>query len=68
MPADTRPAYNYERFSRSDGAGRTDDFKNALRAGDLAPGFDLPTTEGDRVRLSSFRGTHHVLLEFGSIT
>ena len=61
-------SYNYETFSRSEGAGRTDEFKNMLRAGDEAPDFELPTLEGERIRLSSFRGHKHVLLEFGSIT
>jgi hypothetical protein len=68
MAVDARTAYNYERFTRSEGAGRTDDFKNKLRAGDEAPDFELPTPEGELVRLSSFRGKSHVLLEFGSIT
>ena len=37
-------------------------------AGEEAPDFELPTLQGDRVRLSSFRRSNHVLLEFGSIT
>jgi peroxiredoxin len=60
--------YNYDSFTRSEGVGRTADFKNQLRAGDDAPDFELPTPEGERVRLSLFRGQKHVLLEFGSIT
>lgn len=60
--------YNYDTFTRSEGAGKTNEFKNLLRAGDDAPDFDLPTPEGDRIRLSAFRGSKHVLLEFGSIT
>jgi peroxiredoxin len=39
-----------------------------LRAGEDAPEFDLPSLEGERVRLSALRGQKHVLLEFGSIT
>jgi peroxiredoxin len=61
-------AYNYESFSRSTSDGKSGDFKSALRAGDEAPDFELPTLEGERVRLSNFRGRKHVLLEFGSIT
>ena len=64
----TVEAYNYETFTRSESAGKSNEFKNSLRAGDEAPDFELPTLEGDRVRLSSFRGNKHVLLEFGSIT
>ena len=60
--------YNYESFSRSESAGKSNEFKNSLRAGDEAPDFEMPTLAGDRVRLSAFRGNKHVLLEFGSIT
>jgi peroxiredoxin len=60
--------YNYKSFSRSESAGKSSEFKNSLRAGDAAPDFDLPTIEGERVRLSALRGKKHVLLEFGSIT
>lgn len=60
--------YNYSAFSRSESAGKSNEFKNSLRAGEEAPDFELPNLEGDRVRLSAFRGKKHVLLEFGSIT
>ena len=60
--------YNYESFSRSESAGKSNEFKNSLRVGEEAPEFELPTLEGNRVRLSNFRGSKHVLLEFGSIT
>jgi peroxiredoxin len=60
--------YNYESFSRSESAGKSSEFKTSLRAGEEAPDFELPTLQGDRVRLSNFRGSKHVLLEFGSIT
>jgi hypothetical protein len=60
--------YNYESFSRSESAGKSSEFKNSLRAGEQAPDFELPTLQGDRVRLSNFLGSKHVLLEFGSIT
>jgi len=60
--------YNYESFSRSSSAGKSNEFKNSLRAGEEAPDFELPTLEGERIRLSSYRGKKHLLLEFGSIT
>ena len=60
--------YNCESFSRSESTGKANEFKNSLRAGEEAPDFELPTLEGERVRLSNFRGSKHVLLEFGSIT
>lgn len=60
--------YNYESFTRSESAGKSTEFKNFLRAGEEAPDFELPTIDGEKVSLSSFRGRKHVLLEFGSIT
>ena len=60
-------AYNYESFSRSESAGKSNEFKHSLRAGE-APDFELPTLQGDQVRLSNLRGSKHVLLGFGSIT
>ena len=60
--------YNYDSFSRSSSAGKSGEFKSNLRAGEEAPDFELPTLDGERVRLSAFRDRKHVLLEFGSIT
>ncbi|MDE3077771.1 MAG: redoxin domain-containing protein [Chloroflexota bacterium] len=60
--------YNYREFTPSEARGRSAGFMHTLRAGDEAPDFDLPTPEGDRIRLSDFRGQSHVVLEFGSIT
>jgi peroxiredoxin len=60
--------YNYESFSRSSSAGKSNEFKNSLRAGEEAPDFELSTLEGERIRLSSYQGKKHLLLEFGSIT
>jgi len=60
--------YNYDSFSRSESADKSSEFKNTLRAGEEAPDFELPILDGDRARLSAFRGIKHVLLEFGSIT
>lgn len=61
-------AYNYDTFARSEAAGRSEEFRVRLRAGDSAPDFELPTLDGQRVRLSQFLGEKHVILEFGSIT
>ncbi len=36
----------------------------ALEVGDKAPEFELPSTQGGKLKLSSFRGTKNVLLEF----
>lgn len=40
------------------------DSKIKVSIGDRAPDFELPTTRGDTVRLSAFRGKHHVVLSF----
>ena len=43
--------------------------RGALRVGDPAPDFDLPTVDGrSRVKLSALRGGKHVVLVFGSYT
>ena len=60
--------YNYRSFSRSSSEGKSNEFRNSLRVGDEALDFELPSLEGERVRLSDFRDNKHVLLEFGSIT
>ena len=36
----------------------------ALEVGDKAPDFTLPSTTGEKISLSQFRGEKHVLLEF----
>jgi hypothetical protein len=35
-----------------------------LEVGEPAPDFTLPSTLGEQIRLSQFRGKQHVLLEF----
>jgi cytochrome oxidase Cu insertion factor (SCO1/SenC/PrrC family) len=35
-----------------------------LKVGDMAPDFTLPSTTGDKVTLSSFRGNNSVVLAF----
>jgi hypothetical protein len=37
---------------------------SALEVGDKAPDFTLPSTTGEKIRLSQFRGKKLVLLEF----
>ncbi len=68
LPAEQASEYNYRHFTRSEARGKSAEFMQRLRAGEGAPDFELPTPEGERVRLSRFRGHKHVLLEFGSIT
>jgi len=36
----------------------------ALEVGEQAPDFTLPSTMGEQISLSQFRGQKHVLLEF----
>ena len=36
----------------------------ALEVGDKAPDFELPSTQGGKLKLSSFRGNKNVLIEF----
>jgi peroxiredoxin Q/BCP len=36
----------------------------ALEVGDKAPDFELPSTTGEKVSLSQFKGKKHVLLQF----
>ena len=36
----------------------------AREVGEQAPDFTLPTTTGEQISLSQFRGKKHVLLEF----
>ena len=60
--------YNYETFNRAESSAKAGDFSARLRAGEEAPDFSLPTLDGETVRLSGFKGSKHVLLEFGSIT
>ena len=47
--------------------GRWSERMMNLKAGDVAPDFELPAVVGDtrtRFRLSSFRGRRHVVLAF----
>lgn len=60
--------YNYETFNRSESSAKSGEFAARLRAGEEAPDFTLPSLGGEQVQLSAFKGSKHVLLEFGSIT
>ena len=61
-------AYNYETFSRAESSAKAGEFAGRLRAGEEAPDFSLQTPDGETVQLFGFKGSKHVLLEFGSIT
>jgi len=37
---------------------------SALEVGDKAPDFELPSSQGGRLKLSSFQGKKNVLIEF----
>ena len=39
----------------------------AVEVGDQAPDFSLPSTTGEKVSLSQFRGKKHVLVQFYSM-
>ena len=36
----------------------------AVEVGDKAPDFELPSTQGGKLKLSSFQGVKNVLIEF----
>ena len=59
--------YNYETFRRY--MFKEDmHFRGGPEPGQMAPDFDLPTTDGRRFRLSAYRGERPLLIEFGSLT
>ena len=37
---------------------------SAIEVGDKAPDFELPSTQGGKLKLSSFQGAKNVLIEF----
>jgi peroxiredoxin len=63
--------YNYEQFTKSmlmKDMVASRNFNGAPRPGERAPDFELRTLEGDKVKLSDFRGEKNVVLTFGSAT
>jgi hypothetical protein len=60
--------YNYSTFRTSEARGKTKVFANVVHAGEEAPDFELPTLDGEMVRLSQFKGEKYVVLEFGATT
>jgi peroxiredoxin len=62
--------YNYETFRRNllikDMV--VTKFLGAPKPGDKAPDFEGRTIDGDRIRLSDYRGESNVVLTFGSVT
>jgi len=59
--------YRYPHFKRALLAEDTA-FHGGPTPGSLLPDFDLPTTDGGRVRQADFVGQRPLLLLFGSIT
>jgi cytochrome oxidase Cu insertion factor (SCO1/SenC/PrrC family) len=39
-------------------------FAVALEVGDKAPDFELPSTTGEKISLSQFKGKKHVMIQF----
>ena len=61
--------YNYGRFSREQlKAALAAKEMSGPRAGEEAPDFELPTLEGEKIRLSDYAGEKNVVLTFGSAT
>ncbi|HJT89211.1 MAG TPA: deiodinase-like protein [Bryobacteraceae bacterium] len=62
-------SYNYRSFTREQLRKElTGKRMKGPQAGDEAPDFELPSMDGERVRLSDYRGDKNVVLTFGSAT
>ncbi len=64
--------YNYQEFPQWFNSKElkrvTEEFRTSLKVGTKAPEFEATTLEGERVRLSDFKGRAHVVLECGCST
>jgi alkyl hydroperoxide reductase subunit AhpC len=64
--------YNYGEFPEWFKSTKLDtvreEFRTTLKVGDKAPDFEAMTLDGEKVRLSDFRGNAHVVLECGCST
>lgn len=60
-------SYRYEHFTRKLLAADMK-FLGGPEPGQPMPDFDLPTTDGDRVRRSDFVGSRPLLVAFASFT
>jgi len=61
--------YNYRSFDREQLRKELNGKQmNGPKAGEEAPDFDLPSLEGEKVRLSDYAGEKNVVLTFGSAT
>lgn len=62
-------SYNYRSFTREQlHKLLTATRMNGPKAGEQAPDFELPSLDGEKVRLGDYRGDKNVVLTFGSAT
>jgi peroxiredoxin len=57
--------YNYPHFRPDLMVER---FEGGPNPGETAPDFTAVSLNGEKIRLSDFRGRRHVVLQFGSVT
>lgn len=60
--------YNYESFRKGELLKLMQGRFRGPKPGDRAPDFKVRTLEGEKVKLSDFRGEKNVILTFGSVT
>lgn len=64
-----RSQYNYPEFKKTNLTRMMErQFGDAPDPGEDAPDFELRTVDGDKIRLSDYRGDKNVVLTFGSAT